>query len=560
MNHQYQEKLTAKKVAQLNLDLCKNKVEVVNIKNNVKMLEEKIKEFEDTQLSKEQLKLKEMCEEKIKIYDNLCKIIKSESNEIFNITDSNCRKSIEELKCESSQQRNLHENHIREWMSANSKLEKSKDELSIFITHKVNHNQKEKLEEYNLLNLEHLEKLLKERKTHWGANHSPFHNRFAPSKKLCSVNPHYPNISQNKPMIENIERIDIYSQEIVNTYQRLLDNLNEMNSKIDEIDRDSNEHNANLEQLEIKYNEKNNELIKMKNENNKITDKILQAQNNVNIVSFEIKVDEIKNKIQILKDSLNELQRNKTLNNQIINYLELINPYWEAVVNANSELTSKEEEIWMYGNKSRELQMNYNNYHKILSNINQYRTVVNPDDDDHPDLRIHPWSCPRPGAARLLHRVVIPRAGASDPLKFFDSHFTECVVRELKMLDEQFDFNKNFKEYTEKYLYDKDYGFRLFCTLIKKYEIDYTEIITNVNKLEELESLIKDQDVISQSLSEEKYEMNRIKIEKDKQIENFEIEIIPKLMNELEDAKTLWELEKAYLEFEKASNELDNIK
>ena len=146
-------------------------------------------------------------------------------------------------------------------------------------------------------------------------------------------------------MIENLERIDIYSQEIVNTYQCLLDNLNEMNSKIDEIDRYSNKHNSNLEQLEIEYNEKNNELIKMKNENNKIEDKILQAQNNVNIVSFEIKVDEIKNKIQILKDSLNELKRNKTLNNQNINYFELIKPYWEAVVNANSELISKEEEI-----------------------------------------------------------------------------------------------------------------------------------------------------------------------------------------------------------------------
>ena len=179
----------------------------------------------------------------------------------------------------------------------------------------------------------------------------------------------------------------------------------------------------------------------------------------------------------------------------------------------------------MYGNKSREFKMNYNNYNNILSNINQYRTEST-----------------RRGYGKQV------------------SYFTECDIKELKMLDEQFDFSKNYKEYTEKYLYDKDKGIRLFCTLIKKYEIDYTEIITNVNKLEELESLIKDQDVISQSLSEEKYEMNRIKIEKDKQIENFEIEIIPKLMNELEAAKTLWELEKAYLEFEKASNELDNIK
>ena len=490
-----------------------------------------IKEFEDTQLSKEKVKLDEMRKERQKIGEKLSNFIKSKSNEIYNLTDLNRKKSIEELKCEDSEQEKLNEKHNREWTLCCSNLEKSKDELTIFIKHKVNHYQKEKLDEYNLLNLEHLEKLLLERKNHWGIclvylhSSGNFHKKFAPSKKLCSVNPYYPNISQNKPMIENLERIDIYSQEIVNTYQCLLDNLNEMNSKIDEIDRYSNKHNSNLEQLEIEYNEKNNELIKMKNENNKIEDKILQAQNNVNIVSFEIKVDEIKNKIQILKDSLNELKRNKTLNNQNINYFELIKPYWEAVVNANSELISKEEEIWMYGNKSREFKMNYNNYNNILSNINQYRTEST-----------------RRGYGKQV------------------SYFTECDIKELKMLDEQFDFSKNYKEYTEKYLYDKDKGIRLFCTLIKKYEIDYTEIITNVNKLEELESLIKDQDVISQSLSEEKYEMNRIKIEKDKQIENFEIEIIPKLMNELEAAKTLWELEKAYLEFEKASNELDNIK
>lgn len=524
MNHQYQEKLAAKKVAELNLELCKNKVQVVKIKNDLKTFEEKIKEFQNTQLSKEKVKLDEMRKEQQEIDEKLRKFVTSKSNEIFNITDSNKRKSMEELNCEDSEQAKLHEKRIREWTLCCSNLEKSKDELTIFIKHKVNHYQKEKLDEYNLLNLEHLEKLLLERKKHWGANHSPFHKRFAPSKKLCSVNPYYPNISQNKPMIENLERIDIYSQEIVNTYQRLLDNLNEINSKIDEIDRDSNEHNANLEQLEIEYNEKNNELIKMKNENNKITDKILQAQNNVNIVSFEIKVDEIKNKIQILKDSLNELKRNKTLNNQNINYFELIKPYWEAVVNANSELTSKEEEIWMYGNKSREFKMNYNNYNNIISNINQYRTEST-----------------RRGYGKEV------------------SYFTECGIKELKMLDEQFDFSKNYKEYTEKYLYDKDKGIRLFCTLIKKYEIDYTQIITDINRLEELEALIKEQQGIYGLLYNENFEMNKIKIEKEKQIKNYESEIIPKLMNELEDAKTLWELEKAYIEFERASIEVDNI-
>tara|TARA_B100000963_G_C22597511_1_gene658609 strand:- start:147 stop:1733 length:1587 start_codon:yes stop_codon:yes gene_type:complete len=523
MNRQYQEKLAAKKVAQLNLELCKNKVQVVSIKNDLKNLEEKINEFEDTQLNKEKVKLDEMRKEQEEIDEKLRKFVTSKSNEIFNITDSNKRKSIEELKCENSEQAKLNKKHNREWTLCCSNLEKSKDELSNFINYKLDHHQKETLEKYGLLNLEQLDKLLENRKNQWGTLTGPFYNRFAPSKKLWGIHPYYGG-EKLESIIENRENIDKHVQELKNTYQRLLDNLNEIDSKIDKIDRDSNEHNSNLEQLEIEYNEKNDELIKMKNENNKIEDKMLQAQNNVNIVSFEIKVDKVKNKIQILKDSLNQLQRNKKLNNDRIKNIELIKPYWESVINANSELTSKEEEIWMSGNKSRELKVHCNNYSNILKNINQYRTEST-----------------RSGYGKQV------------------SYFTECDIKELKMLDEQFDFSKNYEEYAEKVLYEKDNGIRLFCTLIKKYEIDYTQIITDINRLEELEPSINNQNVICNNLNKEKWQMNQIKIEKEKQIKNYESEIIPTLINELEDAKTLWELEKAYIEFERASIEVDNI-
>ena len=109
-----------------------------------------------------------MRKERQKIGEKLSNFIKSKSNEIYNLTDLNRKKSIEELKCEDSEQEKLNEKHNREWTLCCSNLEKSKDELTIFIKHKVNHYQKEKLDEYNLLNLEHLEKLLLERKKSLG--------------------------------------------------------------------------------------------------------------------------------------------------------------------------------------------------------------------------------------------------------------------------------------------------------------------------------------------------------------------------------------------------------
>ena len=47
--------------------------------------------------------------------------------------------------------------------------------------------------------------------------------------------------------IENLERIDIYSQEIVNTYQRLLDNLNEIIKSIPfKLNNDAKKNNDKM--------------------------------------------------------------------------------------------------------------------------------------------------------------------------------------------------------------------------------------------------------------------------------------------------------------------------
>jgi hypothetical protein len=529
MNHQYQEKLAAKKVAEINLELYKNKVEVVSIKNNLKSLEEKIKEFDETQLSKEQLKLNNMSEEQQQIQENLEEFKRINSLKIFNIINSNNQISIQELSTEKSEQNKLESKFKKEWNLVYFDLQNSKIKLNNFINQQINPNKikKETLEEYGLLNLEHPEKLFEERSKQWGVEKQKYYMRFAPSKKLWGIHPYYRG-EKLESMIENRDNIDKHAHEIVKIYHRLLDNLNEISNKIDEIDKDLNEHNTTLDLLEIEYKEKKNELIKMKNENNKIEDKVLQAQNNVNVVSFEIKVDEVNKNIETLKNSIIEFQRNKNYILENKRYMEEIKPYWHDIIYANAILINKEEEIWEHGNKSRELKIIQNNYGILHNNINRYRSET-------------------PLSTRRGYQKQI-------------SYFTDLDIRKIEIFNDKIIVNKNYKEYTKNTINENDNGMKLFCTLIEKYDIDYTQILTDINRLKELETLIEPQKKICLSLRNDKKDLDVIKNDFIEQIKNIESEIIPKIVNELEDAKTLWELEKAYLDFEKASNELDNIK
>ena len=267
----------------------------------------------------------------------------------------------------------------------------------------------------------------------------------------------------------------------------------------------------------------------MKSENNKITDKVQQAQNNVNIVSFEVKVDEKKNEIETIKQSILELQKTKNPIIDTISYLTQIKPYWEYVVKANTELTNKEEEIWMTGNKSRELKIIETNYTNLLNNLKHNKQEI-----DNGNIRTH-------------NRDKIIK------------YFTSIEPQKMDIIRTDFDYEENYKQYTETIIQDLDGGLKLFTTLIKKYELDYSQIISDLDLLKETESLEKTQKLVLEPINLKIQELNQIQNTKTQQIQTIEQNIIPDLKEALIEATTIWELEKAYLEYEKISKEVNHI-
>jgi len=95
--------------------------------------------------------------------------------------------------------------------------------------------------------------------------------------------------------------------------------------------------------------------------------------------------------------------------------------------------------------------------------------------------------------------------------------------------------------------------------LIKKYELDYSSIISDMDMLDELKLSNEKQNLVVVPINLKLQELNRIQQTKTQQIQTIEKDIIPELKEALIEATTLWELEKAYLEYEKASKEANNI-
>lgn len=519
MNHQHQEKMAAKKVAEINLEICKNKVKIIELKTTDKEELETV----GKEQSKENKKLQIIQRKAYQPNENIRQYIKTKSNEIYTIIETKLKNATQELNRENANQSNQYSHQNNEWNNAYSDLQKAHQQLHNYIINTVNRtlSLKDELNSYKLINLEPLNELLNERRKQWGNERKEFYKRFAPSKRLWNIHP-YSNGKRLEPIIENREKINKLSQDIVNIHQKLLDILSDESKKIEELEKHINEKNTTLKNLESEYTEKINELNKMKSENNKIIDKVQQAQNNVNIVSFEVKVDEKKNEIETIKQSILELQKTKTPNTQTISNLTEIKPYWEYVVKANSELTNKEEEIWMTGNKSRELKIIENNYNNIMYNLNRYKT------------------------GQKYNRDII-----------FE-YFTSIEPKKMDIIRTDFDYEANYKQYNESIMQDTNGGLQLFTTLIKKYELDYSQIITDLDLLKEIESSIETQSLVLKPLNIKLQELNQIQNTKTQQISQIEKEIIPNLEEQLIEAKTFWELEKAYLEYEIATDKLEN--
>ena len=528
MNHRHQEKMAAKKVAEINLEICKNKVEVINIKNEQKTTDKDKMEGVRQEQAKEQRELHSIRRKENQSRENIRQYIKTKSNEIYTIIDAKLKNATQELNNENANQRNQYSRQNNEWNNANSDLQKAHQQLHNYIQNTVNRNcvLKDALNGYELINLEPLNELLKERKKQWGDERKVFYERFAPSKILWNIHPYY-NGEGLERMIENREKIDTLSSDIVDNAMKLLDIISDKSKKIEEIEKHINEKNTTLKNLESEYTEKNKELNIMKSENNKITDKVLQAQNNVNIVSFEVKVDEKNNEIESIKLTILEFQKTKNPIIQTISYLTEIKPYWESVVEANAKLTNKEEEIWLSGTKSRDLKIIQNNYTNLNNTINKYKR-------ENIHIRTHK------GDIRV-------------------DYFTSIEPQKMDIIRSDFDYDENYKQYTESVITDPDGGIKLFTTLIKKYELDYSSIISDIEMLDELKLSKEKQNLVLESINLKLQELNRIQQTKTQQIQTIEKDIIPELKESLIEATTLWELEKAYLEYEKASKEANNI-
>jgi hypothetical protein len=532
MNHRHQEKMAAKKVAEINLEICKNKVEVINIKNELKTTDKDQMEGVRQEHAKEQRELHSIQYKENQHRENIRQYIKTKSNEIYTIIDAKLKNATQELNNENANQHNQHARQNQEIIYiATSNLQKAHQQLHNYIQNTVNRNDvlKDALNGYELLNLEPLNELLKERKKQCG-DERVFYERFAPSKRLWNIHP-YSNGEKLELIIENREKIDTLSSDILDNAMKLLDIISDKSKKIEEIEKDINEKNTIIEKLQSEYTEKNKELNIMKSENNKITDRVQQAQNNVNIVSFEVKVDEKKNEIESIKQSILELQKTKNQIIQTIYDLTVLKPYWESVVEANAELTNKEEEIWLSGTKSRDLKIIENNYTNLISNINRYKRE-NHNGNIH--IRTHK------GDIRL-------------------EYFTSIEPQKMDIIRSDFDYDENYKQYTESIIQDPDGGIKLFTTLIKKYELDYSSIISDIEMLDELKLSKEKQNLVLESINLKLQELNRIQHTKTQQIQTIEKDIIPELKESLIEATTLWELEKAYLEYEKASKEANNI-
>ena len=535
MNHRHQEKMAAKKVAEINLEICKNKVKIIEIRNELKTTYKKELETVRKEQSKENQELHSIRQKANQSRENIRQYIKTKSNEIYTIIDAKLKNATQELNNENANQRNQYSRQNNEWTNANSDLQKAYQQLHNYIQNTVNRNGvlKDALNNYELINLEPLNELLKERKKQWGNQGTKqFYERFAPSKRLWNDHP-YSNGTRFELIIENREKIDTLSSDIVDNAMKLLDIMSDKSKKIEEIENHINEKNTTLKNLESEYIEKYKELNIMKSENNKITDKVQQAQNNVNIVSFEVKVDEKNNEIESIKQSIIELQKTKNPIIDTINYLNQIKPYWESVVEANAKLTNKEADLWMTGNKSRELKIIQNNYTKLLNNLlNKYHEEA-------------------------YDAYIQTPYDLDDLLNDFDNFSIEPQKMDLIRTD--FDYEENYKQYTETIIQDPDGGLKLFTTLIKKYELDYSQVISDLDLLKETESLEKTQKLVLEPINIKIQELNQIIHTKTQQIQTIEKNIIPDLKEALIEATTIWELEKAYLEYEKISKEINHI-
>ena len=532
MNHRHQEKMAAKKVAEINLEICKNKVKIIEIRNELKTTYKKELETVRKEQSKENQELHSIRQKANQSRENIRQYIKTKSDEIFTIIDTKLKNSTQELNSENANQRNQYSRQNNEWTNANSDLQKAYQQLHNYIQNTVNRNGvlKDALNNYELINLEPLNELLKERKKQWGDERKVFYERFAPSKILWNDHP-YSNGTRFEPMIENREKIDTLSSDIVDNAMKLLDIMSDNSKKLEEIDKHINEKNTTLKNLESEYIEKYKELNIMKSENNKITDKVQQAQNNVNIVSFEVKVDEKKNEIETIKQTILELQKTKNPIIDTISYLTQIKPYWESVVEANAKLTNKEADLWMTGNKSRELKIIQNNYTNLNNTINKYKRE-NHNGNIH--IRTHKRDI----------RV---------------EYFTSIEPQKMDLIRTDFDYEENYKQYTETIIQDPDGGLKLFTTVIKKYELDYSQVISDLDLLKETESLEKTQKLVLEPINIKIQVLNQIQNTKTQQIQTIEKNIIPDLKEALIEATTIWELEKAYLEYEKISKEINHI-
>ena len=533
MNHRHQEKMAAKKVAEINLEICKNKVKIIEIRNELKTTYKKELETVRKEQSKENQELHSIRQKANQSRENIRQYIKTKSNEIYTIIDAKLKNATQELNNENANQRNQYSRQNNEWTNANSDLQKAYQQLHNYIQNTVNRNGvlKDALNNYELINLEPLNELLKERKKQWGNQGTKqFYERFAPSKRLWNVHP-YSNATRFELIIENREKIDTLSSDIVDNAMKLLDIMSDNSKKLEEIDKHINEKNTTLKNLESEYIEKYKELNIMKSENNKITDKVQQAQNNVNIVSFEVKVDEKKNEIETIKQTILELQKTKNPIIDTISYLTQIKPYWESVVEANAKLTNKEADLWMTGNKSRELKIIQNNYTNLNNTINKYKRE-NHNGNIH--IRTHKRDI----------RV---------------EYFTSIDPQKMDLIRTDFDYEENYKQYTETIIQDPDDGLKLFTTVIKKYELDYSQVISDLDLLKETESLEKTQKLVLEPINIKIQVLNQIQNTKTQQIQTIEKNIIPDLKEALIEATTIWELEKAYLEYEKISKEINHI-
>ena len=533
MNHRHQEKMAAKKVAEINLEICKNKVKIIEIRNELKTTYKKELETVRKEQSKENQELHSIRQKANQSRENIRQYIKTKSNEIYTIIDAKLKNATQELNNENANQRNQYSRQNNEWTNANSDLQKAYQQLHNYIQNTVNRNGvlKDALNNYELINLEPLNELLKERKKQWGNQGTKqFYERFAPSKRLWNVHP-YSNATRFELIIENREKIDTLSSDIVDNAMKLLDIMSDKSKKIEEIEKHINEKNTTLKNLESEYIEKYKELNIMKSENNKITDKVQQAQNNVNIVSFEVKVDEKKNEIETIKQTILELQKTKNPIIDTISYLTQIKPYWESVVEANAKLTNKEADLWMTGNKSRELKIIQNNYTNLNNTINKYKRE-NHNGNIH--IRTHKRDI----------RV---------------EYFTSIDPQKMDLIRTDFDYEENYKQYTETIIQDPDGGLKLFTTVIKKYELDYSQVISDLDLLKETESLEKTQKLVLEPINIKIQVLNQIQNTKTQQIQTIEKNIIPDLKEALIEATTIWELEKAYLEYEKISKEINHI-